>query len=387
MPLYDCIIVGAGPAGASAAYHLSKRGHSVLLLEKAALPRYKPCGGGVSPEVAQWFDFSFEPVISRKVTTARFTWNLEDPIEADLGTPIWMVRRNEFDHYIVQQAQAQGTTLQDKTKATSITFEATAAPAQWHVTTLNQATGHQETVSGQYLIAADGGKGPMAKWLGLANNRKPNNTGAIEIEPLQAVQDGHIVHFEFGLLKNGYVWNFPKIDGYSIGSGVFHGQQRKGSDLVKPMADYATAFDVDGNSERKHGHPICIWDGDKTLHTHHALLAGEAACIVDPFTAEGIRPSLFTGVKAAEAIDQALQGDPQALANYTTTIQQELGREMRWAARLAKAFYTAPRLGYKVILNQPSTIRSMVRILTGELRYADMVNKAIRKISGGLLSK
>ena len=74
MSRYDCIIVGAGPAGASAAYHLSQRGRSVLLLEKAALPRYKPCGGGVSPEIGQWFDFDFEPVISQKVTRTRYTW-------------------------------------------------------------------------------------------------------------------------------------------------------------------------------------------------------------------------------------------------------------------------------------------------------------------------
>ncbi|MGF1521896.1 MAG: FAD-dependent oxidoreductase [Leptolyngbyaceae cyanobacterium] len=51
--MYDCIIVGAGPAGGSAAYHLAKRGHSVLLLEKAALPRYKPFTGALSPIVAQ----------------------------------------------------------------------------------------------------------------------------------------------------------------------------------------------------------------------------------------------------------------------------------------------------------------------------------------------
>lgn len=44
--LYDCVIVGAGPAGGSAAYHLAKRGRSVLVLEKDPLPRYKPCGGG-----------------------------------------------------------------------------------------------------------------------------------------------------------------------------------------------------------------------------------------------------------------------------------------------------------------------------------------------------
>lgn len=67
MTFYDCIIVGAGPAGATAAYHLSKAGHSVLLLEAAQLPRYKPCGGGVSPQVADWFDFDFSPAISVKV--------------------------------------------------------------------------------------------------------------------------------------------------------------------------------------------------------------------------------------------------------------------------------------------------------------------------------
>lgn len=380
MPTYDCIIVGAGPAGASAAYHLSKKGHSVLLLEKATLPRYKPCGGGVSPEIAQWFDFSFEPVISQKVTRARYTWKLSEAIEADLETPIWMVRRNEFDHYIVKQAQAQGTLLQDDTKATGIHFDPVDSGC-WQIT-----TSKHETLTSQYLIAADGGRGPMAKWLGFGT-RKTNVAGALEIEPKVTVENSHIVHFEFGLLKNGYVWNFPKADGYSIGSGAFRSHQRKGSDLVQPMMDYATAFGVDGTTEQKHGHPVCLWDGDQTLHTQNALLAGEAACVVDPFTAEGIRPSVFTGVKAAAAIDQALSGDPEALANYTRLIATELGSEMRLASQLAKAFYAAPHLSYKAILNQPSATRAMGRIFTGELKYADMVQKALNRLSGGLLAR
>ncbi|MGC1306113.1 MAG: geranylgeranyl reductase family protein [Phormidesmis sp.] len=377
MSLYDCIIVGAGPAGASAAYHLSKRGHRVLLLEKAALPRYKPCGGGVSPEIAQWFDFDFEPVISQKVTRARYTWKLGEAIEADLETSIWMVRRDQFDHYLVVQAQAQGAVLQDQTKATGIAFDAD----RWRVT-----TSKGEVLEGRYLIAADGGRGPMAKWLGFCD-RKTTIAGAIEIEPKLAVDNSDMVHFEFGLLKNGYVWNFPKSDGYSIGSGAFKSHQRQGSDLVQPMVDYAAAFGVDGSSEPKHGHPVCLWDGDQTLHTQNALLAGEAACVVDPFTAEGIRPSMFTGVKAAEAIDRALNGDTEALANYTKVIATEWGSEMRLAARLAKAFYAAPHLSYKAILNQPSATRAMVKIFTGELKYADMVQKALKRLSGGLLAR
>ncbi|HET8715769.1 MAG TPA: FAD-dependent oxidoreductase, partial [Holophagaceae bacterium] len=71
---HDALILGAGPAGASAAWSLAKAGRRVLLLEKDPLPRVKPCGGGVSPQVAQWFDFDFSPVISNRVTRMRFTW-------------------------------------------------------------------------------------------------------------------------------------------------------------------------------------------------------------------------------------------------------------------------------------------------------------------------
>ena len=96
--MYDCIIVGSGPAGGTAAYHLAKRGRSVLILEKDSLPRYKPCGGGVSPVVAQWFDFDFSPAISLKADSLHFTWKLGDVVESktDAKKQFWMVRRDVF---------------------------------------------------------------------------------------------------------------------------------------------------------------------------------------------------------------------------------------------------------------------------------------------------
>ena len=386
MSQFDCIVVGAGPAGASAAYHLSKHGHSVLILEKASLPRYKPCGGGVSPQVAQWFDFSFEPVISQKVTHARYTWNKGEAIEVELQSPIWMVRRNEFDHYLVQQAQKRGAQLRDETKATRVEW----LGDRWKVTTSKVNSSKEAALEATYLIAADGGRGPMAKWLGF-KERKASIAGAIEIEPDVPVENGHVVHFEFGLLKNGYVWNFPKKDGYSIGSGVFKTSQkrhqRKGNDLVQPMVDYADAFGVDGAKEQIFGHPVYIWNGDQRLHTHNAVLAGEAACVVDPLTAEGIRPSMFTGVKAAEAVDAALQGNTQALANYTKIVATEIGSEMKLATKLAKAFYLAPHFSYRTIMQQPSATWAMAKIFAGELKYADMVQKALKRLSGGILAR
>ena len=373
--LYDCVVVGGGPAGATAAYHLAKQGHSVLILEKNKLPRYKPCGGGVCPKVAEWFDYDFEPVISQKVTQVRYTYNLEDEVIAELSEPIWMVRRDEFDHYMVQQAQKQGATLQESTKATGIDFK----EGCWRVNTSSAP------VIGRYLIAADGARGPMAKWLGF-KQRKTVMAGAIETEPRLPVHDGHIVHFEFGLLKNGYVWNFPKADGYSLGSGAFISAKRKSRDLVQPLANYSKQFGVDINEEDKHGHPIFLWDGDQVLHTTQAVLAGEAACVVDPFTAEGIRPSIFSGLKASEAVHNALSGDDQALAHYTQIMVKEWGNEMRWAARLAKAFYLAPRIGYRVGVKHPRGTQIMGDVFLGKLRYSDVVTRGLKRISAGLLS-
>ncbi|MFN7525075.1 MAG: FAD-dependent oxidoreductase, partial [Aphanizomenon sp.] len=131
--MYDCIIVGAGPAGGTAAYHLAKKGRSVLVLEKESLPRYKPCGGGVSPAIAQWFDFDFSPAISAKVDSLRFTWKLGDPVESKIDTkePVWMVRRDIFDHFLVQQAQNQGAELRDNTEVKGIEFKNDS----WYVTT------------------------------------------------------------------------------------------------------------------------------------------------------------------------------------------------------------------------------------------------------------
>jgi len=69
--MYDCIIVGAGPAGGTAAHHEAKQGRAVLALEKEALPRYINRGGGVAPWIAQWFDSDFSPVVSANVDTIR----------------------------------------------------------------------------------------------------------------------------------------------------------------------------------------------------------------------------------------------------------------------------------------------------------------------------
>ncbi|BAY64015.1 geranylgeranyl reductase [Calothrix brevissima NIES-22] len=371
--MYDCIIVGAGPSGGTAAYHLAKQGRSVLILEKASLPRYKPCGGGVSPAIAQWFDFDFSPAISVKVDSLRFTWNLEDPVEAKIGVkePIWMVRRDVFDHFLVQQAKIQGAKLQDNTEVTGIEFTGDA----WQVNTANGS------FTGRYLIAADGAKGPMAKWLGF-KDRKRHLAGALEAEVPANVENTSLAHFEFGLVKNGYIWNFPKADGYSLGVGTFIGGAPP-QDFKKILDEYAQSFNVDVKVCQQYGHPICLWNGNQKLHTQNAVLAGEAACVVDPMTAEGIRPSIFSGLLAASAINRALSGDINAVEEYTNAINEQWGTDMAWAQKLANAFYRFPKMGYGVGVKRPSGAQIMGKILCGEMRYGEVVNRALKRLIPG----
>jgi geranylgeranyl reductase family protein len=370
--MYDCIIVGAGPAGGTAAYHLAKKGHSVLVLEKESLPRYKPCGGGVSPAIAQWFDFDFSPAISVKADSVRFTWNLGDPVEATMGTkePVWMVRRDIFDHFLVQQAQSQGAELRDNTEVTGIEFKTD----HWQVNTANGSA------LGRYLIAADGAKGPMAKWLGF-KDRKRRLAGALEAEIPADVENKSTIHFEFGLVKNGYIWNFPKADCYSIGVGTFIGGQSQ--DFKQILAEYAQSFHLNLTNGKQYGHPLCIWNGHQTLHTQNAVLAGEAACVVDPFTAEGIRPSMFSGLLAAGFIHDALGGDINALEQYTEAMNEQWGDEMAWAQKLAGAFYRFPSIGYKVGVKRPSGAQVMGKILCGELRYSEVALRGLKRLIPG----
>ncbi|MEM9090588.1 MAG: NAD(P)/FAD-dependent oxidoreductase [Cyanobacteria bacterium P01_F01_bin.53] len=366
--MFDCIIVGGGPAGSSAAYHLAKAGRSVLLLEQAALPRYKPCSGAVSPSVADWFDFDFTPAIDTQTRRVRYTWKLGDAIDAELETePIWSVRREVFDQYLIDQAVLKGTEVRDRTPVTGIDFQGD----HWQVKTAS------ETLTARYIIAADGAKGPMAGWLGFKDH-KVREAGVLEVTTDAPVEDGAF-SFEFGLAKNGCLWSFPKQQGYAIGASSFIGGSLK--DIETPLRKYAPEFGTTFEAGTLHIHPLKLWDGNCDLHTDHALLAGESAAIVDPLTAEGIRPAMYSGMKAGEAIDQALSGDANALAAYTQTIHESWGADMQWAQRISKLFFRVPKIGYRVGIKRPTATKRLGQILAGEVSYADIANRVIKRLS------
>ena len=146
------------------------------------------------------------------------------------------------------------------------------------------------------------------------------------------------------------------------------------------MEAYANSFGLDPARGSVVGHPILVWNGNQCLHTEGALLAGEAACLVDPFTAEGIRPALLSGVRAAEAIDRWLGGDRRALRWYTDTLRLEHGIDMAWASRLCRVFYSLAPLSYHLLIKRPAMVKMLTDVACGNLRYRDVGRELLRAI-------
>src|SRR5437773_3858871 len=115
---YDVLIVGLGPAGATAAYELSRAGMSVLGLEKQMHPRYKVCGGGLSVRIDQILDSDFKAVVEHTVYGIQFTYGGQEPFFIESPRPIaYMVMRDRFDHLLVEKARRAGTEVHEDERA------------------------------------------------------------------------------------------------------------------------------------------------------------------------------------------------------------------------------------------------------------------------------
>ncbi|MDJ0897966.1 MAG: geranylgeranyl reductase family protein [Xenococcus sp. MO_188.B8] len=369
--MHDCIIIGAGPAGATAAYNLAKQGRSVLVIDKGRFPRYKPCGGGVSPAIADWFDFDFTPVIKTTVSSVKYTWKFGDPVEIALEdvAPMWMVKRDEFDNFLIQKAIAQGAEFKDSTEVTGINLE----DQQWQVST------EDGVFTSSYLIAADGANGPTAGWLGF---KSPQKVVAASLEVTTEVSEKrqNLAYFDFGSLKNGFMWSFPKQDSYSFSGAFVRDHKGKPQEIKKQLTNFADKFGVDLANSQYAESTLNLWQADSPLHSDRSLVVGEAGGIVDPLIGEGIRPAIFTGMKAAVAISAALDGDNSALANYSEVIKTEWGSNLAKAQTVAGMFFRFPKIAYKLGVKTPAAGQMMGKILCGELSYSDVAEKVTQKL-------
>jgi geranylgeranyl reductase family protein len=366
--MYDIIIIGAGPSGSSCAYNIKRfnPAATVLLIDKAQFPRYKPCGGGISPEVKNYLDFDFQSAVSCNSRHILLTANKQS-VRAQCD--MHMVRREHFDDFLVSKARDRHVEIL----------------MNCEVIDIEKLTSHLivKTMNGDYagkiVVLAEGSSGKLARKL----NMGADNSVAAALEYEHADNNpSNLLHIDFDHNKSGYAWVFPKSDGLSMGIGRFSKQKRaKENGLQQQLKSYLGMHNVtEIIRERLHGHPVQLYSGKKKLVHDRIVLIGEIAGCVDPLTAEGIRPAIKSGFLAAKILAEAIAKNKiTIIKKYDRVFHKEIGKDFQYA-RFAS--YLLFRYYEKVLplFCTPRAVNAFANVFTGRERYADHLSlkKALR---------
>jgi len=343
----DVVIVGAGPAGTTAAITLARAGRSVLVVDKAAFPRDKCCGDGLTTLALRELDaLGFDPSTVPNWRDVHAAW-LRSPSGREVCVPLpdgpgvyaATTPRRELDAALVDLARDAGADVREGVAIEAITN------GDDHVDVELSRLG---TVRARYVIAADGMWSPTRKLLGLA---EPGYLGEWHAFRQYArnvtgpAKDRLYVWFEEDLLP-GYMWSFPLPNGRAnIGFGVQRDGERTGRDLKALWVDLLArphiveALGAGFEMEDRHtAWPIPAGIDHAVLSTGRVLLVGDAARATDVMTGEGIGQAILTGRLAAEAIVLAGGLNPDvARARYDADVHHHLLADHRMSALLTKA--------------------------------------------------
>lgn len=362
--MYDCIIVGTGPAGAFTAYLLAINGFNTLLLDKAALPRYKTCGGGLPQKTIQSVPFDLQPALDIEAKGGRVAFQGRTALKVDFEKPYgWLVMRDRFDYYLVEQAIAAGAELATDTRLVSLQQNDRQVIAE---TT-------RGSFSAQTLVGADGVNSLTARILGLLPARLTGVALEAEVEVPQnaLIEQGPYVTFDFGALPKGYGWIFPKQDHLSV--GVFQAYPGKASDIQQRLEQYLkwNPFIQGHKIARLHGHLIPLGGAPEVLHQGRVLLAGDAANLADAWIGEGIYYALQSARIASETIIDALSNGHTDLGGYSRRVQLLIGTQLATARKFAKLVYWKPKTATKFLSRSRRLQQLLFSTLRGDLNLTE----------------
>jgi len=360
---YDVIIVGAGPAGSTTARSCAQKGLKTVVIEKDRFPRYKPCGGFLSPRVLKELDFDIGEVIESTVSEAKFTFQLKDPFSMVSPNPIgYLVMRDSFDHLLCRKAQEGGANLYEGRRVVGFQEDSQG---------VDVFTDRGESIRCRYLIGADGARSVVARLLNGGGLRKAGI--ALEGEgrlPSGIRKKRSLVHLDLGVIPNGYGWIFPK--GNLVSFGLCAILPSKGMKLRSRLERFIAGVDYIGEvgMEKACFYPLPTFAGDDLLLSKgRVLLVGDAANLIDPLTGEGIYYAIKSGQMAAEATVKAIKEDRKRITGYRESLKCTALADLGVALRLSKAIYRFPRLAYTVFKSNKSLGLLYLHILAGSARY------------------
>lgn len=337
--MYDLIVIGGGPAGASAALEGVRLGLRVLLLEKEKFPRYKPCGGALSERARSYLGFRIpDEVIDAEVSRIRIFFGdrcAEISRSERLST---LVTRSVFDEMLVRKAEEAGAEVLFGRKAAEISEMGECVRVRAGA-----------TYEGRLLVVADGHTGMLSRKIRL----RDGITGVCLVSEVAAEDTDDFMEIHFGKADMGYAWVFPHGSYLSVGAGGLRSSNIKGilEELMRSR----------GFRGKIHGHTIPLSGPYRYLAGDRTMLCGDSAGTVDPFTGEGIAYAIRSGQIAAEVASEHLS-DGCDLLEYQRRCKNEFGDDLRASFLLARIMNRFPDRLFNMFINDRSLLERYIDI-------------------------
>jgi len=378
---FNVIIVGAGPAGATAARLLGEAGVSTLLLDKSAFPRDKPCGGGISARVLDRFPY-LRSALDRIPTSWVNKVHFESPsgFVVDYGSPdplYLMIRRSEFDNLLFSLARPYVETATGLVRKVSFHHD--------HVSVSTDNCEYRANT----IIGCDGANSVVARASGIRTGSVQSSYAIdmMEETPLEelstAERDRMYIYYRIRS-HYGYGYVFPKTDHSNVGVGFkldYYLANLRGEHYSHHRSfveDMKSKHVLEGQSNRANfrAFPLPISGPLARTHGDRVLLAGDAGGFVNALTAEGIYYAMVSGELAARA---AIEGQ---LSRYERAWKREIGDELAHSVRLQKLLLADPTRVDRIVRaagRHPVLADLLARYATGALTHAQFKRSMLRR--------
>ncbi|MFE7319117.1 geranylgeranyl reductase family protein [Streptomyces sp. NPDC057555] len=373
--VWDVVVVGAGPAGASAAHAAACTGRRVLLLEKAELPRYKTCGGGIIGPSRDSLPPGFELPLRDRVHAVTFSLNGRlNRTRRSKNTLFGLVDRPEFDAALVESAKDAGARVRTGVTVSRVEQHGANVPDR---RTVAVVLGDGEVVLTRAVVGADGSASRIGAHVGVKVDQVDLGLEAEIPVPETVAEDwaGRVL-LDWGPIPGSYGWVFPKGDTLTVGVISARGE---GAATKRYLEDFIGRLGLAGFEPKiSSGHLTRCRADDSPLSRGRVLVCGDAAGLLEPWTREGISFALRSGrlagewaVRIAEAHD-AVDARRQAL-NYAFAIKAGLGVEMAVGRRLLAFFARRPGMVHAAITGFRPAWRAFTKITRGTTTLAELV--------------